>query len=476
MVLSGGHALHYYLCCIAGYQGPFTGHVLLDRWTKHYGDSWEYHTCSCGGSKTLRSDREFWTVHCSEVSDSTHVVFSRIMLSPCRDRHVVAPGLDTEKVKAMLEGPYDCIAEPSEALKVGRFAALYEDWSATFAPADGYSLCNTRSQERIDPVAFRLAIDDQFPYGIDEHWRRIYVDVTSPKDTAEMSSKDYLNKLSRWLITEQPIALAINGDNAAAGYPIAMQLFEQTAQVVYSIGTDDSPCYTCQARPQDGEVFGEFPPRRELSKYTKAPVVVPTSTPSYNAHYTSKYLERVAAEQSTVDISAVTKFVQSLAVRGYLHLVAEYLADACGPKLGCGKRTTLWGLQRPPLNGDMTIVRCGRSTGFDQAAIYLLPFYVTNAANQVVLSCDPANEDLMPALFSLNQRIQVRSETTTEFEARASTAWNVVNVDSAAHEFPLVGQFVSCLFALGHIKSVATNDKEFVQAFSKSAKWLQMNQ
>ena len=81
----------------------------------------------------------------------------------------------------------------------------------------------------------------------------------------------------------------------------------------------------------------------------------------------------------------------------------------------------------------------------------------------------------MSALVSLNERIQVRSETTTEFEASASTAWNVINVDSATHEFPLVGQFVSCLFALGHVKSVATDDKEFVDAFSKSAKWLQIN-
>lgn len=56
---------------------------------------------------------------------------------------------------------------------------------------------------------------------------RRYLDVTSPTTEKEMRDPQYLAKLAKWLVTEQPITLAINGDDAASGYPMALQLFEQ---------------------------------------------------------------------------------------------------------------------------------------------------------------------------------------------------------------------------------------------------------
>ena len=70
----------------------------------------------------------------------------------------------------------------------------------------------------------------------------------------------------------------------------ARKLFEKTGQVVYTVGHEGNVALTCQARPQEGEVFGEFPVRLDLAKYTRYPVLVPSPTPAYNCHYESDFL------------------------------------------------------------------------------------------------------------------------------------------------------------------------------------------
>jgi len=87
------------------------------------------------------------------------------------------------------------------------------------------------------------------------------VDVTSV-GLEEMKSECFTSSLVDWLIEHQPISLAINGDQHP--WHFARRLFEQSGLVVYTVGTEFSPALTAQARPQDGEIFGEVPPRSQV--------------------------------------------------------------------------------------------------------------------------------------------------------------------------------------------------------------------
>jgi len=52
--------------------------------------------------------------------------------------------------------------------------------------------------------------------------------------------------------------------------------------------------------------------------------------------------------------------------------------------------------------------------------------------------------------------------------------YNVIQANEAITTFPLVGQFVSLSFPMGHIKSTEANDNEFVEFFQSSKKWLRI--
>jgi len=227
-------------------------------------------------------------------------------------------------------------------------------------------------------------------------------------------------------------------------------------------------------------VFGEFPVRRELGKYTKFPVVIPTPTPAYNSSYDSAFLEAHGKNWGNTlggtDRAAFAAAIQADAVRGYCRVLHEYLTDVCqaNPKEGLGARTTLFGLQTPPLNGQLNYIRTGSGTTFDDVAPQLYPFFATNAFSQVEMSCDPSNAALADTLNKLG--VPTTTETDDAFEGRMATAepFNIIRPDKEDVGFPLAGQFISVLFCVGHVKSSRGGDDHFLETFRNSDKWLAM--
>jgi len=420
------------------------------------------------------------------------------------------------------------------ALQHGHFAALLEPWAKQWSPSEGEaspSPVEGYSLHAKVAACFKLSADlptdstspgQEKGGGLEEHWRRVVVDATSPPGGVGDNNPAFLASLSEWLVREQPITLAVN-EARDQGFKLALPLFENTAQVVCSAGdVSESPALTCQARPQDGEIFGEFPPRRNLARHTHFPVVVPSPTPGYTAAYTREHLERVAALEEEGGGSpklppAAAGLVSGSAAemapgrRGYLVLLARYLAEAAnGPYRGVGRdRTSLWGLMRPPLQGGDTLLRLGpglaskpAGEAFGIAAAYVLPFLATNAHTQLVVSVHPSAAalalELQRSTGSRPLFLKVESDQSFHQAAAPGTLgdesggrgfWNVLELGgegsgsllfggSAARVLddplglPLVGHFVSLLLPLGHVKSTCADDAAFLRAFEGSPKWL----
>ena len=170
--------------------------------------------------------------------------------------------------------------------------------------------------------------------------------------------------------------------------------------------------------------------------------------------------------------------------RGYLTIIQEYIEDATktGPKEGWRNgmedaRTCLYGLQRPPISGQPTVIRVGASTSLSDVAPILLPFVITNACSQVEVSVHSDNAAVIEALEGNGLNVVKENNFENERKKTDIDEWyNLIEVDEHTilkdSNYPLVAQWVSLFFPLGHIKSTKPDDQEFLELFKGSKKWL----
>jgi len=247
-----------------------------------------------------------------------------------------------------------------------------------------------------------------------------------------------------------------------------LDIFERTTLVVYTVGNAENPAYTCQARPQEGEVFGEFPPRRQFDLHTSKVVIVPSPTPACNSVFSQTCLESAAKREYPAEAlrTLVTSITDS-GLRGYAQLIAEYLVDVCSenPKRGTGERTALFGLQRPPLNANTML----RVSDNDQGLVYFLCYLLTNAPKPQI-SC--ASDELNRKFSQFTTCVTQNEEEYKAFVEQDNDLWCVV--DCSVEEYFLPGYFVGKFLPMGHVKSTLSNDEEFLALFKESKKWLKI--
>ena len=154
-------------------------------------------------------------------------------------RHAVVAAESDEEVESLFDGA-PVVTTPQDSLRAGEFAGIFADSPIEPTPP-GYT--------KVDGLNAHYKVSSDLPEdGVEEYWRKVFVDVTSPSEPLKSGSES-ANDLAAWLVRNQPISLAVNEDMELGRY-----LFERTGQVVYTVGTAENPALTCQARPQEGEV------------------------------------------------------------------------------------------------------------------------------------------------------------------------------------------------------------------------------
>lgn len=207
---------------------------------------------STGGPNTLVTTE--WT---EEVQKAVQMSASIECAGQCTAlRHCVAPPSVED---SQLDSVFNDIQEiPSAPYAVDN--ALFD---GVFAKHQGSGVPEDGSYTHHNKVDAYYRIGSEPPAGLEgdgdlpEYWRKVVVDFSKMDVSGKKSAN--VDKLAAWLNKHQPISLAINGKREEV-FELAVELFDKTGMVVYTIGsTDDEehpPALTCQARPQEAEVFG----------------------------------------------------------------------------------------------------------------------------------------------------------------------------------------------------------------------------
>jgi len=391
-------------------------------------------------------------------------------------RHCVIPPQTSDESLEGLWMSTTTAESPTDALQACKFDGVFSHQATPAPPSDVY-----RHPPNQPNVSYKVS--NELPDGpMNEYWRQVAVDFTK-LDLA--NSADDRRALCAWLNKHQPISLAINGPRAQV-LEIGLELFDHTGLVVYTLGSTDStdtmpPALTCQARPQDGEVFGEFPPRSDANKYSMFPVIVPSSNPSYGATYTAEYLKQ---QQVDPYWSAVTQKllegIQDELVRGYTVTLIQYLqsVDVQNPREGrtSRTRTSVWGLQNPPL-GQSAHLYVTADASWDAVAPIFIMYYVTAARDQMILTLHPENKAVQQICDEnkIPYHMAEQSEWQGQMDVQPESVFfhKVLDSTSVESSFPMAGLYALQYFPAGHIKSTAANDDEFLFRFQGlSKKWL----
>ncbi|KAL7571969.1 hypothetical protein ACA910_001630 [Epithemia clementina (nom. ined.)] len=443
-------------------------------------------------------------------------------------RHVIVPSDFTEEdVSEILASFSKPIDSPIEALRTSTCDGILLNHNGSNAPSESAGYTHDEKTDtywKLNEALPEPTTDEKT--GLPEYWRKVVVDYTK----LETDPWDYttLDKLAHWLNQTQPISLAING-NMVDSYKNMRRLFDRTALAVYTVGGRNSeiiptnpypkllpPALTCQARPQECEIFGEVPPRHQLHKYTKYPVYVPSSNPSYDTSYDLDYLRKQSVGTTWIASSRkLVEEVQDDLVRGYCCLLVEYLRniDDQNPKqvkMTSKGRSVMWGLQSPPLH-TITVLRCETDgTTWDACAPMYMLFHASSARNQLQISLPPGNTTIralcdkhkLPYVVETEAELQQRVDRdpfqavddgdklgsnkpsvtsdvdklsiASDSDQEPPVIFQVARVDKPmTSTFPMVGQFASLYFPMGHIKSTAPRDEEFILRVAQvSRKWI----
>ena len=210
--------------------------------------------------------------------------------------------------------------------------------------------------------------------------------------------------------------MAVNDDS----WDLKRRFFEGTGLCVYTFGTKATGyALTAQARPQDGEIFGEFPPRKSMDTFSRYPMLNPLPCSTWNTVISEDYLVEHSKDVSKIAniaisnakvggmVESIVNKIEDPKYRGYAQLIAEYLADSCvsNPhtvsKENGTVRTTYFGLQRPPIiENYVTSINYGDISNNDLFLLHVLPFAITNTHSQCIVNLSNGGESLRDLIES----------------------------------------------------------------------------